>query len=87
MTATQDDDALDDAAVQLAHEVRGGGYGGVAGAPVAVTIVEDDVSTLALAPAHASEAAGTMRFADGRDLLPLRGERILAVPISRLWTC
>ena len=63
MTATQDDDALDDAAVQLAHEVRGGGYGGVAGAPVAVTIVEDDVSTLALAAAHASEAAGTMRFA------------------------
>ena len=24
---------------------------------------------------------------DGRDLLPLRGERIFAVPISRLWTC
>ena len=63
VTATEDDDALADAAVQLAHEVRGGGYGGVAGAPVAVTIVEDDVSTLALAPAHASEAAGTMRFA------------------------
>ena len=63
VTATQDDDALADAAVQLAHEVRGGGYGGVAVAPVAVTIVEDDVSTLALAPAHASEAAGTMRFA------------------------
>ena len=63
VTATQDDDALSDAAVQLAHEVRGGGYGGVPGAPVAVTIVEDDVSTLALAPAHASEAAGTMRFA------------------------
>ena len=63
VTATQDDDALADAAVQLAHEVRGGGYGGVPGAPVAVTIVEDDVSTLALAPAHASEAAGTMRFA------------------------
>ena len=54
VTATQDDDALSDAAVQLAHEVRGGGYGGVPGAPVAVTIVEDDVSTLALAPAHAS---------------------------------
>ena len=63
VTATEDDDALADAAVQLAHEVRGGGYGGVAVAPVAVTIVEDDVSTLALAPAHASEAAGTMRFA------------------------
>jgi hypothetical protein len=23
---------------------------------------------------------------DGRDLLPLHGERVLAVPISRLWT-
>ena len=63
VTATQDDDALADAAVQLAHEVRGGGYDGVPGVPVVVTIVEDDVSTLALAPAHASEAAGTMRFA------------------------
>ena len=63
VTATQDDDALADAAVQLAHEVRGGGYDGVPGVPVAVTIVEADVSTLALAPAHASEAAGTMRFA------------------------
>ena len=63
VTATQDDDALADAAVQLAHEVRGGGYDGVPGVPVVVTIVEDDVSTLALAPAHASEAAGMMRFA------------------------
>ena len=63
LTAQQDSDALADVPVQLAHTASGGGYDGVAGPAFTVTIVEDDVPTLAMAPAHASERAGRIAFA------------------------
>ena len=63
VTAGQDGDAVADAPVQVAHAARGGGYEGASDTPVSVTIVEDDVPTLAVAASHASEGAGTMRFA------------------------
>ena len=62
LTAAQDNDALADAPVQLAHMASGGGYDGVAGPAVTVTIVEDDVPTLAMAAAHASEQARRIVF-------------------------
>ena len=62
LTATQDSDALADAPVELAHTASGGGYDGVAGPAVTATIVEDDVPTLAMAPAQASEQAGRIAF-------------------------
>ena len=62
LTARQDSDTLADAPVQLAHTASGGGYDGVTGPVVTVTIVEDDVPTLAMAPAHASEQAGRIAF-------------------------
>ena len=40
----------------------GGGYDGVAGTAVTVTIVEDDVATLAMAAAQASEQARRIVF-------------------------
>ena len=63
LTAEQDSDALADVPVQLAHTASGGGYDGVAAPVVTVTIVEDDVPTLAMAPAQASEQAGQIAFA------------------------
>ena len=63
LTAKQDDDALADAPAELAHTASGGGYEGVAGPTVTVTIVEDDVPTLAMAPAQASEQAARIAFA------------------------
>ena len=62
LTAAQDNDALADAPVELAHMASGGGYDGVAGPAVTVTIVEDDVATLAMAAAHASEQARRIVF-------------------------
>ena len=62
LTATQDGDALADAPVELLHTATGGGYDGVAGPAVTVTIVEDDVPTLAMAPAQSSEQAGRIAF-------------------------
>ena len=62
LTAAQDNDALADAPVELAHMASGGGYDGVAGPAVTVTIVEDDVPTLAMAAAHASEQARRIVF-------------------------
>ena len=62
LTAAQDNDALADAAVELTHMASGGGYDGVAGPAVTVTIVEDDVATLAMAAAHASEQARRIVF-------------------------
>ena len=46
VTAVHDEDALADAPVQVAHTARGGGYSGTAEAPIWVTIIEDDVSTI-----------------------------------------
>ena len=63
VTADHDGDAVADAPAQVEHAARGGGYADAFGTPVSATIVEDDVSTLAVAAAHASEGAGTMRFA------------------------
>ena len=63
MTAKQDDDALADAPLEIAHTANGGGYEGVTGPTVTVTIVEDDVPTLAMAPAQASEQAARIAFA------------------------
>ena len=63
LTAEQDSDALADVPVQLAHTASGGGYDGVAAPAVTVTIVEDDVPTLAMALAQASERSGRIAFA------------------------
>jgi hypothetical protein len=46
VTAVHDEDAVADAPVQVAHTARGGGYRGTAEAPIWVTIIEDDVSTI-----------------------------------------
>ena len=63
LTARQDEDALADAPVELSHTASGGGYDGVSGPTLTVTIVENDVPTLAMAPAQASEQAGRISFA------------------------
>ena len=57
MSAAQDADAVADEPALIEHTVRGGGYGGAAVRPLTATILEDDVSTLAVAPAYASEHA------------------------------
>ena len=62
LTAAQDSDALADAPVELAHTASGGGYDDAAGATVTATIVEDDVPTLAMAAAYATEDARRIRF-------------------------
>ena len=61
--AQHDPDAVADAAVQVVHEVQGGGYGGTSAPPVSVTVVEDDTQSLAIAGAGAAEGAGVLRFA------------------------
>ena len=60
--AAQDHDAAADAQARITHSASGGGYDGVS-AMLEVTIVEDDVATLAIVPARASEQGGSMRFA------------------------
>ena len=62
VTAGDDEDAVADAPAPLAHSAAGGGYGGTR-TEVSVTIVEDDVATLAVAAARASEQAGSIGFA------------------------
>ena len=63
VTAAHDGDAVQDPTVQVANVAHGGNYEGASATPVSVTIVEDDAPTLATAASHASEGAGTMRFA------------------------
>ena len=63
VTAAEDEDALADAPVELRHVASGGDYDGAAQAAVQVTIVENDVTTLAADAASAAEGAGRMRFA------------------------
>ena len=63
LSAEQDEDALADAAVVVTHTATGGGYEGVAAPAVTVTIVEDDMATLAMAAAQASEDARRIAFA------------------------
>ena len=61
VSAAQDNDATADAPVELVHTVSGGGFLGVA-PTVVVTIVEDDVSSLAVAEVRAVEGAEVLRF-------------------------
>ena len=63
VSAAQDDDAAQDAAVVLAHAVNGTGeYAAVTAASVTVTIVETDTSTLSVSAARAAEDAGHVVF-------------------------
>ena len=48
--AAEDDDAVVDAAVTLTHEVSGGGYDGVTAPDVEVTIIENDIAGVTVAP-------------------------------------
>ena len=61
VAAAQDSDTLTDAPAQIPHTAEGGGYDHV-GARLTVIIVEDDVSTLAVANSQASEWAARMQF-------------------------
>ena len=61
VAAARDSDAVADAAVQVTHTARGGGYDD-ATAVVSVTIVEVDIATLAVAATHAAEHAGGLSF-------------------------
>ena len=61
VTAGDDQDAQADAPVPVTHGASGGGYGGV-GTEVSVTIVENDVATLAVAAARAAEQDGGIGF-------------------------
>ena len=63
VAAAEDEDALADAPVELAHTVSGGDYAGEPAAAVRVTIVENDSATLAIADAGAGEDAGRLEFA------------------------
>ena len=61
VAAARDSDAVADAAVQVTHTARGGGYDD-ATATVSVTIVEVDIATLAVAATQAAEHAGGLSF-------------------------
>ena len=61
VSAEQDEDALADEAVELTHAATGGGYERNAAA-VRVTLVEDDVATVAVAAGRAAEGDGRLRF-------------------------
>ena len=74
VTAAADDDGRADAPVQVTHTATGGGYDGVAAAAVRVTIVEDDVATLAVAAARAAEQSGRLHF---EVTLSLAGDRVV----------
>ena len=62
VTSAHDADARADAPVPVMHAARGGGYDGAAQAVLRVSVVEDDVSTLALAGGSAPEQAGSIGF-------------------------
>ena len=62
VTATQDADAVADEPVILTHAVSGGDYDAVTAPSVAVTIIEDDIPTLWIADAEASEGDGEIAF-------------------------
>ena len=62
VTAAQDLDAVPDDPVVLTHVVSGGNYDTATVASVAVTILEDDMSTLLIANAAAAESDGEMAF-------------------------
>ena len=62
VNAADDTDSNSDPPVTLTHTVSGGDYAGETAASVTVTIVENDISTLSIDNASASESAGTMSF-------------------------
>ena len=62
VAAGEDGDAVANAPVQVRHAVSGGGYGGAEAPSVQVIIVEDDVSSVAVGEARASEHAGRLGF-------------------------
>ncbi len=62
VNADDDSDSTSDPPVTLTHTVSGGDYTGEAAASVTVTIVENDISTLSIDNASASESAGTVSF-------------------------
>ena len=62
VTAAQDADAIADDPVTIHHAVSGGNYDAVTAASVAVTILEDDMPTLLIADAEASEGDGEIVF-------------------------
>ena len=62
VTAAQDDDAVADDPVTIHHAVSGGNYDTVPAASVAVAILEDDMPTLLIADAEASEGDGEIVF-------------------------
>ena len=62
VNAADDTDSNSDPPVTLTHTVSGGDYAGETAASVTVTIVENDISTLSIDNASASESVGTMSF-------------------------
>ena len=62
VTAAQDADAVADDPVTIHHAVSGGNYDTVPAASVAVAILEDDMPTLLIADAEASEGDGEIVF-------------------------
>ena len=62
VTAAQDLDAVPDDPVVLTHAVSGGNYDTATVASVAVTILEDDMSTLLIANAAAAESDKELAF-------------------------
>ena len=62
VSAAEDADAVADAAGEVLHTARGGGYDGAAAAALTVLIVENDVSALAVTGGRAGEGSGTIGF-------------------------
>ena len=62
VSGAEDEDALAEPVVTLAHAASGGDYSGAEVAGVAVTVLENDVPTLAIAGAAGAESAGVLEF-------------------------
>ena len=62
VTATHDDDAVNDEPVLLTHVVSGGDYEGVIASEVTITITEDDTPALTIADANATEGDEEITF-------------------------
>ena len=60
--AAEDDNAVVEPVVTLAHAAAGGDYEGAEVAGVAVTVVENDTATLAIGDARGREDAGVLEF-------------------------
>ena len=62
VTAAEDDDALAEPVVTLAHVVSGGDYAGETAGGVEVTVTENDTPTLVIGDARGGEDAGVLEF-------------------------